>query len=70
MKILLPQQPGKEPIEEGFGEVPAVEFSIPKPQPVPEVTLETKVGKTKNLTRSLRKLSLSKQKEPHLSTRS
>ena len=64
VKTPLPQRPRKEPVEEGSGEVLAVEFPILKSQPVLEVTLETKVGKTKSPTPSPRKLSLRKQKEP------
>ena len=64
VKTPLPQRPGKKIVEEESGEVPALEFSVLKPQPVSEVTLETKVGKTKSPTPSPRKLSLRKQKEP------
>ena len=64
MKTSLPQRPGKETVEEGSGEVPAAEFPVPKSQPVPKVTLETKVGKTMSPTPSPWKLNLRKQKEP------
>ena len=72
VKTLLPQRLGKEMVSEGSGEVPATKFLILKPQAVPvpklqlvpEVTLETKVGKTKSPTPSLQKLSLRKQKKP------
>ena len=60
IKTPLPQQSCKETVEEGSGEVPAAKFPVPKPQLVPEVTLETKVRKTKSPIPSPRKLSLRK----------
>ena len=52
--------------------MPAAEFPVPrplavlvpKPQSVPEVALETKVGKTKSPIPSPQKMNLHKQKEP------
>ena len=64
VKTPLPQRPSKGTVEEGSGEVPPPEFPVPKSQLVPEVTLETKVGKTKSPMPSPWKLSLRKQKEP------
>ena len=72
VKTPLSQWTGKEAVSEGSGEVPAVEFPVPRPpavpvltpQFVPEVVLETKVGKIKSPTPSPRKMNLCKQKEP------
>ena len=64
VKILLPERPGEELVEEGSKETLIAEFPISKPQLVLEVTLETKVGKTKSPIPLPWKLSLRKQKEP------